>query len=175
LCAVDTQAGQSPGGIGGELANVASELISPLPTTTLAIGSAELESGALGRNLQMLGNRLRESIKRQAFEPTLIGAVEWAIDRHHLRAIEHLSAGLDHDPEVAASLRELIASKMGDEHGDGESNAARSSDRLLRIVRAVAPHLLSEGDADACEPVASTGRGSPSVLTRQRELGAAAR
>lgn len=173
--AVSAQASKHPVAASEQLADLPSELISPLPTTSLALGSAELESGALGRNLQMLGNRLRESIKRQTLEPKLIGAVEWAIDRHHLRAIEHLSVGLDHDPDVAASLHELIVSNHGDGRGDSTGDALGASGRLLRIVRTIAPHLLNHAQADACKAMSSNGRGSSGGVSQPCEPGAASR
>ena len=123
-------------------AGLPAELISPLAATSLAVGSAELEGGALGRNLQVLGQRLRESIRRQAIDPALLSALEWAIDRHHTRAIEHLASGLDHDPDLPGSLSAFLSAQAAAEDHAGGSGLGNSADRVRRIVEAVAPSLL---------------------------------
>jgi hypothetical protein len=108
------------------------------------LDAAEVEGGALGRNLQLLGQRLRESIKRQQIEAPLIRAVEWALDRHHMRAIQHLAVGLDHDPELPGSLQKLLA------RGDADADV----ERVARIVRTLAPDVLvtAEGQAPVRRP-----------------------
>ncbi len=126
------------------------------PAAGLALDAADVESGAVGRNLQMLGQRFRESIKRQSVEPTLLRAMEWAIDRHHTRAIQHLAAGLDHDPELPSSLESwVMQANVEDEDNAGDD--AEPASRVIRIVRALAPELLG-----GLEPPASAKR-APAV------------
>lgn len=134
-------------------ANLPAELIAPLLTTGPALDAVDVESGAAGRNLLMLGQRFRESIKRQSVEPALLRAMEWAIDRHHTRAIQHLATGLDHDPELPSSLQRLLQGWNESEENKGEQE--RTADRMIRIVRAVAPELLGE-----LQPLESAGRTS---------------
>jgi hypothetical protein len=152
---------------------ISTELISPPAPTSLACNALDLEAGALGRNLQMLGQRFRESIKRQSVEPTLISSLEWAIDRHHARALEHLATGLDHDPDLTPSLQRLISSSRTARRSDGAGQEqAVAVDRILRIIEAIAPHLLNAPETHRAAAVA-TGRTSTSQGTKSRELGAA--
>ncbi len=116
--------------------------------------AADIESGALGRNLQLLGQRLREAVHRQVVDPELLRAVEWAIDRHQTRALRHLAAGMDHDPELPESLRRLLRRLPAEgSEGDGsDGGTATPLRRLVRICRAVAPDLLRQAEAPSTEP-----------------------
>lgn len=138
------------------------DLMSPLPAAGLTMDAAEVESGAVGRNLQMLGQRFRESIKRQQIEPSLLRALEWAIDRHHTRALRHLTAGLDHDPALPSSL-ELWQARAENESEGKRGDNDRAASRVIRIVQAVAPELL-DGRTSA-KPVASAASDSPAALS----------
>jgi multidrug resistance efflux pump len=126
-------------------ATVPSDLLAPMPTTGMLLDSTNIESGALGRNLQLLGQRFREAIKRQDVDPALLQAIEWAIDRHHTRAIQHLALGLDHDPEIHTSLKCLLdrLSPEAEDHGPPDGRVSRDMlARILQIVRTVSPEIL---------------------------------
>ncbi len=119
-------------------------LIAPLdrvsdPVQPNVPGAGSVEAGATGRSLSLLGQRLREGIRRQEMSASLLSALEWAIDRHHTRAIEHLSGSLDRDPELPAHIRALLS---GLEAVVPANGARASRERFIRIMRAVAPELL---------------------------------
>jgi len=143
------------------------ELIAPSPAAELALDAAEVESGAVGRNLQMLGHRLRESIKQHCIEPSLLRALEWAIDRHHTRALRHLMIGLDHDPALPSSLEHWQA-RAASESEKNASEHDRPASRVIRIVEALAPELLrsgrSAGAAHRKAPDLPTGYSIPSLV-----------
>lgn len=158
------------------------ELATPAPAAGLGLDATAVASGATGRSLRILGQRLRESIRRQQFEPPLLQAVEWAIDRHHTRAIEHLAAGLDHDPDLPASLQALLdRCEYSDDSAPGEPVVQPDlAERLVRILRTVAPELLSPPEAPAeTEPGAELAEAAPRSTStsrpRTREFNSACR
>jgi len=121
------------------------DLLTPMLTSGMLPGPVSIESGALGRNLQLLGQRFREAIKRQRVDSELLQAIEWAIDRHHARAIRHLALGIDHDPEMRVCLNRLLDRLCSDaeNHDSSDGEAARDSlARIAQIVRTVSPELL---------------------------------
>ncbi|GMU20914.1 MAG: hypothetical protein AMXMBFR13_10100 [Phycisphaerae bacterium] len=119
-----------------------SELTSALQAVVPALEASDLEAGALGRNLTMLGQRFREAIQRQEIEPALLRALEWALDRHQARAIRHLAEGMDHDPELEVGLIRLIDSAVS-ESQDGSTELPETVDRVVRIIQALAPDVWS--------------------------------
>jgi hypothetical protein len=119
-----------------------SDLASALQAVVPALEASDLEAGALGRNLTMLGQRFREAIQRQEIEPALLRALEWALDRHQARAIQHLAEGMDHDPELEVGLVRLIDSAVS-ESQDGSTELPETVDRVVRIVQALAPDVWS--------------------------------
>ncbi|MBP7935264.1 MAG: hypothetical protein KA354_11505 [Phycisphaerae bacterium] len=157
----------------GPLAPPPTELIVPLPAAELALDAAEVESGAVGRNLQLLGHRLRESIKRHCIEPSLLRALEWAIDRHHTRALRHLMIGLDHDPALPSSLERWQARAVSESEKIA-SEHDRPASRVIRIVEALAPELLGSGRSsraihhDASD--SPTGYSMPSPIPQSSAL-----
>jgi len=128
---------------------IPADLIAPLPATGLIGAAGDVDSGAVGRNLQLLGQRLRESIVRQEIEPALVRALEWAIDRHHARAIRCLAAGLDHDSELPARLAKLqeAAQALSPPDSPGQNpGPEKLAQRVIQIVRTVAPELLPQAE-----------------------------
>lgn len=145
------------------------DLCAPASEPSPSFGALDLEAGALGRNLQMLGNRFRESIRRRQIEPTLLSALEWAIDRHHTRAIEHLSLGLDHDPELAGSLKELFSPAESRADGGTRQTQEATAHRVMRIVQALAPDLLEDATEETLSR-APAGRTDSRCVPRHREI-----
>lgn len=167
-------------------AAVPSDLLVPMSSTGEPLDPVSVESGALGRNLQLLGQRFREAVKRQAVDPTLLNAIEWAIDRHHTRAIQHLALGLDHDPEMRTGLNRLLdrLSLDAEDHDGLDGEMSRDTlVRVVRIVRTLSPEILAPKYAAAtfCErrvpggaltPMSRQSAGAPSPLDRPRKEGA---
>jgi hypothetical protein len=107
-------------------------------TTSLAMTGM---SGAVGPMLQLIGAQLREAVVRGAIDPALLAAAEWAIDRHHARAVRLLGTGLGDDEQLVqqvAALATELPSESWAEHSDGSGSVDdESRERLLRILNAV--------------------------------------
>jgi hypothetical protein len=98
----------------------------------------------------MLGDRLRNSLIHGDINAHLISAIEWALDRHHARAIEQLSNALGADEELASSVAELFDADFDTDDrrmrfGECEPNLLP---RLARILTAISPTLLVEQRSD---------------------------
>jgi hypothetical protein len=120
------------------------------PQSSQPIGPREITYGELAASLRMLGDRLRSSLIHGDIDAHLISAIEWALDRHHARAIEHLSNALGADEELASSVAELF-----DADFDTDDRRMRFGEcepillpRLARILRAISPTLLVEQRSD---------------------------
>lgn len=122
-----------------------------LATSQPAFDALQIESGANGRNIELLGRRLREAIRRQQLEPELLQAVEWTLDRHHARAVRHLKVGMAADEQlplqVSRLLKQLAYSSGAGGAGEA-SNGTLTSQRLARIIRAISPGLLRAGELE---------------------------
>lgn len=125
---------------------------SSLATSPSAFDALQLESGANGRNIELLGRRLREAIRRQQLDPELLQAVEWTLDRHHARAIRHLRRGMAPDEQLAAQVSHLLANLSrvsGSDEVSGPGDAGSRSRRLARVIRAISPEFVGVCGADA--------------------------
>ncbi len=118
-------------------------------------------SNPVGRRLQLLGQELREAIKRDEVDPAVLGSIESALDRHHAYAAPFLLLGLDHDPELPICLARYLGRPTGEKDEYGPSQASKTGStryRLLNILKVTAPELL----------VPLTGRTDPALETFQR-------
>lgn len=110
-----------------------------------ALDAMQVEAGAGGRSMELLGRRLREAIRRQEIEPELLQAVEWTLDRHHARAIQHLKRGMAPDEQLAAQASHLFGSlsrASGSDQASDLADANSRSQRLARLILAISPELL---------------------------------
>ena len=104
--------------------------------------TANLESGSVSALHELLGERLRETILRDEVDSDLLSAVEWALDRHHTRAVRQIRVGLGCDNELEARVDQLrqqigTARRMN----GNDSHTARERERVLRVLRTVVPGL----------------------------------
>jgi hypothetical protein len=116
-----------------------------LATSPPAFDALQIESGAHGRNIELLGRRLREAIRRQELEPELLQAVEWTLDRHHTRAIRHLKEGMAADEQLTLEVSSLFRHLSGSVDSGGMTagqNGTLTSQRVARIIGAISPGLL---------------------------------
>ena len=124
----------------------------PAPLVAMAgdrngVASAMLESGAAGSVLTSLGCRLREAIRTRTVTPELLGAIEWNLDRHHARAIQHLSASFAHDGGGLNDDLERLRNGNGNGNGHLPDHLM---ERLDRILRAIAPDRLQWPARPSC-------------------------
>jgi hypothetical protein len=109
---------------------------SPSPT--------RLESGAVAAVLELQGGRLREAILHDDADDDLLAAIEWALDRHHSRAIRSLRAGLGCDEELQRRVRLLRKRSDTSQRGNGNGLASHQSHdlaRVFRLLQAIEPRL----------------------------------
>jgi len=109
------------------------------------LDAMQVEAGAGGRSMELLGRRLREAIRRQEIEPELLQAVEWTLDRHHARAIRHLKRGMAPDEQLAAQASHLFGSlsrASGSDQVSDLADANSRSQRLARLILAISPEFL---------------------------------
>lgn len=99
----------------------------PAAGTTTVPGALDLELGAVGSQLRVLGTNLRQSILHHDVRPELLGAIEWALDRHQCRAIRSLNAGLGDLTVDDVRVQSLVSGREGE--------------RLSRILKALQPEL----------------------------------
>jgi hypothetical protein len=100
--------------------------------------SHDLEYGSSGAMLHLLGAQLREAILRQELDPALLGAVEWALDRHQVRAVRLLSAALKEDADLAKQIRELYQRQDSQNFPHQE----KCFQRLHAILKALVPEAI---------------------------------
>lgn len=121
-----------------------------VPTTSTAVWAPSpdgseteldgLESGSVAAIHELLGERLREAILRNHVDRELISAVQWALDRHHFRAVRQLRIGLGRDDELEARVRRLCSESRS--HGDNGSTPRRDREQLLQVLNAIDPDLI---------------------------------
>jgi hypothetical protein len=104
----------------------------------------ELELGELAASLRMLGDRFRTSLIHGQIDDQLIAAVEWALDRHHTRAIEILAQAVEDDGALVASAAAWFDAHDGANRFVDTANVvgARQAQRVSRILAAIAPNVL---------------------------------
>ncbi|MDD4270626.1 MAG: hypothetical protein PHN77_20565 [Thermoguttaceae bacterium] len=107
----------------------------PLPSV------AQLESGAISAMLEMLGGRLREAVIGDQLDDDLLAAVEWALDRHQVRAVRQIRAGLGCDSELERCVAELDEKAGASPEGNGHPLGAKQCQRALRVFRAIDPRF----------------------------------
>jgi hypothetical protein len=106
----------------------------------------ELAYGELAASLRMLGDRFRTSLIEGQLDEHLIAAVEWALDRHHARAVQLLAESLAADEQIASSIAELVDipdSENPRMHTSHRADA-RTARRVTRILSTIAPTLLDD-------------------------------
>ena len=97
-------------------------------------------SGAPDTTLRMVAQRLREELSQNEPDADILSAVEWALDRHHGRAVRMLREVLEKEPEACDMLRLHLAESNGFGHEDSDSRSEHGlsvRQRLDRIARAV--------------------------------------
>jgi len=103
------------------------------------------EFGSLGAVHRLLGSQLREAIIRRHLDPDLLAAIEWALDRHHVRAAKSLSSGLG-DEGLGDHLESLVnGPSLGPDQGDDVPEGPPPPevlDRVMEILRVIAPECL---------------------------------
>lgn len=106
---------------------------------------ARLEAGTVAGLHELLGARLRESLLCRELDEELITALEWALDRHHVRAVRQLRTGLQWDEELAESVGRLLQQFQGHPpggNGKGSSmTGGENLDRMIRVLKSVAPNM----------------------------------
>ena len=112
--------------------------------------AADLESGSVSALHELLGERLREVVLRDEIDSDLLSAVEWALDRHHVRAVRQIRVGLGCDVALEERVSQLhqeaeAASKV---HGNG-SHRDNDRERALRVLRTIDSHL-ADSYANPC-------------------------
>ena len=103
-----------------------------------AAGPTEVEFGRQGRLIRVLGVRLREGLLRGEVQGEVLSAMEWALDRHHTRAVHLLAEGLAYDAELAHYVGRLL-SRWGAE----DDPARELADRLAAMLRVLVPAAVS--------------------------------
>ncbi len=116
---------------------------SPLPSV------AQLESGAVSAMLEMLGGRLREAVIGDQLDDDLLSAVEWALDRHQVRAVRQIRAGLGCDSELEQRVAELGEKADASLEGNGHAFRVKQCQRALRVFRAIDPRF-GQTSANRC-------------------------
>jgi hypothetical protein len=123
--------------------------VQPEATEAPAIPLAEAaETGHDGVILRTLGQQLRRSVIDGENVPAdVVSAIEWALDRHHTRAVRLIGKGL-HDGDRGAVVdraREIWHRQPQDTAAEtGTADHARRTQRILRVLL---PELAAE-DAD---------------------------
>lgn len=98
--------------------------------------------GAAGSMLTVLGARFRNEITSGEPNRDTLAAVEWALDRHHRRAVEVLSDILGNSPEFMDRAPDILDELAREaEHNPA---ARETRDRLLRILRVLAPDAVRD-------------------------------
>ena len=92
---------------------------------TSASDGADAEFGAAGATLRLLGSQLRTAILRGAVDHSLVAAAEWALDRHHARAVQLLSEALGDDDELIDAAADVVCA------------GTPVAERLASVLRAV--------------------------------------
>ncbi len=112
--------------------------------------AADLESGSVSALHELLGERLRELVLRDEIDTDLLSAVEWALDRHHVRAVRQIRVGLHCDVALEERVSQLHqeAEAASTVPGNG---CLRDNDRerVLRVLRTIDSHL-ADSNAYPC-------------------------
>ena len=95
--------------------------------------------------LEMLGR----SMIGDQLDDDLLSAVEWALDRHQVRAVRQIRAGLGCDSELEQRVAELGEKAGASPGGNGHASRAKQCQRALRIFRAIDPRF-GQTSANRC-------------------------
>ena len=108
------------------------------------LGAADFESGSISALHELLGERLREVVLRDDIDTDLLSAIEWALDRHHVRAVRQIRVGLGCDAALEERVSQLVheAESASTVLGNG-SQVADDRDRVLRLLRTIDGHLVT--------------------------------
>jgi hypothetical protein len=116
---------------------------------------AQLESGELAAMLELLGAQMRAALLRGEVNADLVAALEWALDRHQLRAIAGLRAGLSLDEEFERRIEQLSEERVRRRAGNGHSSdAADRLERMLRVLKTIHPQLVRPSRPSSCDELA---------------------
>lgn len=116
----------------------------------------EVELGAVGIMLRLLGDRFRLMLISGKADSALVATVEWALDRHQDRATRILAEQLPESPQLVAGLKSLNGNGRARlaHNGNGRHHAElQVRDRLLRILRVLVPDLLKTALAKGIDDV----------------------
>lgn len=117
----------------------------PVTETALAAPAMALaaDPGAESAHdaVELLATQLRDGILAGDLDPHLLSAIEWSLDRHHVRSIQSLAGGLGDDP-LLADRAEMLLLKLAEESDD--SYHARLLLRLTRLLGVLGGPLLQE-------------------------------
>lgn len=115
-----------------------------------AHAKASLESGAVSALHELLGERLREGVLRDEVDNDLLSAVEWALDRHHSRAVRQIRMGLGCDGDLEKRVHQLHQEVGATKNNNGNGSLhAVERERVLRVLRTIVPSL-SGPNANPC-------------------------
>jgi hypothetical protein len=107
-----------------------------------------MEYGSVGPVLDSLAHRLRDMIVRRELDPVLLGAVEWALDRHHTRAIKVLANVIEREEQLVEGILAMRGEheELDYFRGNGHTQERQQSAylRLVRILRVLDPALADE-------------------------------
>ena len=113
------------------------------------LGTAELESGSISALHELLGERLREVVLRDEVDTDLLSAVEWALDRHHVRAVRQIRVGLGRDAQLEQRVNQLHQEAESAVVLGNGSQRANNRERVLRVLRTLDSRLV-DASVKAC-------------------------
>ena len=100
----------------------------------------DLESGPVAVLHELLGERLREGVLRDEVDSDLLSALEWALDRHHSRAVRQIRAGLRSDDVFEKRVHQLHEEVAASHSCNGKSLPMPDKrERVLRVLQTVLP------------------------------------
>jgi len=103
--------------------------------------------GASGVVLQHLACRFRESVISESIDSHLVSAIEWAFDRHHIRAVSVFRNELAQRTDVSRALWKLLKEKGNGHKGDDTAihePSRHTAARAARIYHTIFPQWASD-------------------------------
>ena len=98
----------------------------------------DLESGPVAVLHELLGERLREGVLRDEIDSDLLSALEWALDRHHSRAVRQIRAGLRSDDVFEKRVHQLHEEVAVAHTSNGQDHHLTDKrERVLRVLQTV--------------------------------------
>ena len=103
--------------------------------------------GALSGILQTLAYRLRESVVHDDLDEALLTAIEWNLDRHHIRAVTVLHEILKEDAEFLWHAHRVLyrLAPATTSSTDAQAECLRRFERILCVVD---PRLVDRAARD---------------------------